>query len=473
MFRLHQNRFGVPLAVALIWLFVGCGGGGSSEERPQNTTYTLHKDITVTIFWAGEEAGEENGDIANLSSAWDDMWVLRYGGVDTPDRRNGYYPAGFVPDENPFYFALPFNDFDENGRKKENLPSLIPWLKKNRQTPHSVCKNRWIKIIKNGKTAYAQWEDVGPFGEDDAAYVFGTASPANTINDHAGLDVSPAVRDYLGLEDIDKVDWVFVDEEAVPEGPWKRIITVSQVNWTEWYRPDANTTWQWQLNGTPNLSYDADLYDLDLFDTDETTIRRLHKLGRRVICYFSAGTREEWREDSLLFPPETIGKEMEGWSGERWVDIRAASVKEIMRKRLDLAKEKGCDGVEPDNVDGYLADSGFDLSFEDQLRYNKFIANEARMRGLSVGLKNDLEQISQLEPFFDFALNEECHLYEECDRLMPFVKAGKPVFNAEYDSRYVTNEAERERMCSQSERLGIHTLILPLDLDDAFRISCE
>jgi hypothetical protein len=93
-----------------------------------------------------------------------------------------------------------------------------------------MLKNRWIVITKDGKTAYAQWEDVGPFGEDDAKYVFGDALPKSKENKNAGLDVSPAVRDYLELEDIDKVDWQFVDEKDVPRGPWKDIITTSQVN---------------------------------------------------------------------------------------------------------------------------------------------------------------------------------------------------------------------------------------------------
>ena len=85
--------------------------------------------------------------------------------------------------------------------------------------------------MKNSKTVYAQWEDVGPFKENDAAYVFGTATPASKTNKNSGIDVSPAVRDYLGLKDIDKVDWQFVDEKDVSQGPWKNIVTVSQIDW--------------------------------------------------------------------------------------------------------------------------------------------------------------------------------------------------------------------------------------------------
>jgi len=95
----------------------------------------------------------------------------------------------------------------------------------------SVCKNRWIKITKGSKVAYAQWEDVGPFEEDDFNYVFGNSLLKNKINNNAGLDVSPAVRDYLNLQDIDSVNWQFVNFSDVPEGPWKTTITSSQIFW--------------------------------------------------------------------------------------------------------------------------------------------------------------------------------------------------------------------------------------------------
>ncbi len=194
-------------------------------------SYPIHKNITVTIFWIGEEATSENGYIANTDSAWDDMWMEHYGGTDDPNNRNGYFPEGFIPHENPFYFALPYNDF-KNGKRKPDAYNTVYWSREKVWGPYeSMCKNRWIRIVKKGKVVYAQWEDVGPFGEDDKEYVFGNALPKNPINNHAGLDVSPAVRDFLGLLDIDKVDWQFVDESDVPFGPWKEIVTTSQIYW--------------------------------------------------------------------------------------------------------------------------------------------------------------------------------------------------------------------------------------------------
>jgi hypothetical protein len=302
-------------------MLAGCGSASSSI----NHAYPSHENITSTVFWTGEEASSENGNIPNLSSAWDDMWMLQYGGVDTPNSRNGYNPNNFTPMQNPFYVALPYNDFDENGTKKSDLDSTIPWATSNDNQSKSICKNYWVKITKEGKSVYAQWEDVGPFGEDDKAYVFGNAVPKNQLNSSAGIDVSPAVRDYLVLSDIDAVNWEFVDENNVPDGPWKTVVTTSNVNWVEWYRPDTNTTWQWQLTGSVNTNYAVDLYDIDLFDSSEALIDSLHNSGKKVICYFSGGSYESWRDDSGDFANEVLGNDLDGWE-EKWLDIRAQSL---------------------------------------------------------------------------------------------------------------------------------------------------
>lgn len=202
------------------------------QARDDEDKYLVHKNIAVTFFWAGEEAGEDNKNISNLPSAWDEDWAKNFGGVDDPQERKGYLAAGFVPKENSFYFALPYNDFDENGKRKEAAFEVIPWAdSKKWAEDESMCKNRWIKITKDGKNAYAQWQDVGPFEEDDTGYVFGNLPPKNSVNNNAGLDVSPAVKDYLGLADIDRVDWQFIDENDIPPGPWKETITTSQIRW--------------------------------------------------------------------------------------------------------------------------------------------------------------------------------------------------------------------------------------------------
>jgi hypothetical protein len=196
-----------------------------------NSAYAWHSAIKTTIFWAGETGSSENGGISNVPSAWDSDWSIHFGGYDDPDHRIGYLPAGFTPKENPFYFALPYNDFGNNGRKS-NAASVIPWAaSRSYSANQSMVKNRWIEIRRNGVSVYAQWEDVGPYEENDVAYVFGTARPKNTRDSAAGLDISPAVRDYLEVGDLSTLDWRFVDDADVPAGPWKSIVTTSGTSW--------------------------------------------------------------------------------------------------------------------------------------------------------------------------------------------------------------------------------------------------
>ena len=239
-----------------------------------------------------------------------------------------------------------------------------------------------------------------------------------------------------------------------------------------WYRPEVSVTWQWQLEGTLNTSYPVSLYDVDLFDTTTTRIKNLQSSGKKVVCYFSAGSYENFRDDKALFVPSDLGSTLDGWADERWLDIRSPNVHKIMKKRLDVAKQKGCDGVEPDNMDGYTNLSGFSLTAQDQLAYNRFIANEAHKRNLAVGLKNDLDQVRELVDYFDFAVNEQCFEYNECDMLLPFINQGKPVLTAEYLDKYVKNASDRAAICLESKNKQFSTLILPLDLNDSFRFSC-
>ena len=195
--------------------------------------YPIHTGVSATYFWVGEPADKDNKDISNAPSAWDDNWQQHFGGVDDPKKRSGFLPAKFTPNENPFYVALPYNDFDSKGNRRSDALAIIPWAnEKAWKKNESMLKNQWVKITKGDKTAYAQWEDVGPFGENDASYVFGTAKPKSKTNEDAGIDLSPAASQYLDLQDIDTVDWQFVDEKDVPAGPWKQIVTTSQIYWT-------------------------------------------------------------------------------------------------------------------------------------------------------------------------------------------------------------------------------------------------
>ena len=180
-------------------------------------------NIVTTVFWIGEKP-TANNPTPNKSSSWDKQWTVSYGGFDNPDpsARRGYVPAKFTPKQNPFYCALPYNDKAREGHRPE-APQVVPWFKDAYRGPAvSTCKDRWIAIRKGGKTVYAQWEDAGPFRTDHWQYVFGNERPKPNLNKGAGLDVSPAVRDYLEIGDTDVTDWRFVDFSEVPQGPWAR-----------------------------------------------------------------------------------------------------------------------------------------------------------------------------------------------------------------------------------------------------------
>ncbi len=196
-------------------------------DLPKPTTPQTEADIGLvltTVFWVGESATADNDNIQNNASAWVADWVGTYGGVDNPAKRSGYLPAGFTPKENPFYVALPYNDLDINGARK---PTASSCPNASAAGTFSWCKNAWVSVSCNGKTAYGQWEDAGPNGEDDFAYVFGSAQPANQFGVKAGLDVSPAIRDYVGLGDVGRCTWKFIASDSVPEGPWKQIVTTT------------------------------------------------------------------------------------------------------------------------------------------------------------------------------------------------------------------------------------------------------
>ncbi len=187
----------------------------------------IHKFVVTTVFWVGERGSSDNGHIANVASAWDAQWQTHYGGVDNPSVRRGYYPAAFTPQENPFYVALPYNDFDSAGKRKPTA-TACPNAGNLKLRDYSWCKNSWVAVQSGNRTTYAQWEDTGPYQDNDTTYVFGAGLPHNHIDTGAGLDVSPAVRDYLHLGDVGYTSWRFVPDQAVPAGPWEQITTSSQ-----------------------------------------------------------------------------------------------------------------------------------------------------------------------------------------------------------------------------------------------------
>lgn len=218
-----------------------------------------------------------------------------------------------------------------------------------------------------------------------------------------------------------------------------------------------------QLSGTPEVPADAQIVILDGDDTPAATVASLQARGATVLCYFNAGGFEDWRGDAADFDPSVIGEPLDGWPGERWLDIRATDdLLPLMTARIDRCAEKGFVGVDPDNVDGYDAVTGFDLKPTDSVAYVTALAAVAHERGLMIGLKNAVELIPELEPAVDFAVNEQCLAYGECEYYLPFLQAGKPVLHVEYERPF-------DEVC-RSVPDGFSSMTGELDLEGSGRM---
>ena len=234
------------------------------------------------------------------------------------------------------------------------------------------------------------------------------------------------------------------------------------------WQPAVGDTWQWQLDTPVDTSVNAQVYDIDMFDNDASVVSSLHAQGKKVICYISAGSWENWRPDAAQFPSSVIGNNYAGWAGEKWLDIRKINtLAPILRARLDQCKQKGFDGVEPDNIESFNETTGFPITYQDQINFNEWLSAEAHARGLSIGLKNDPDQVADLLPHFDWALTEDCYAYGWCNEMSPFVTAGKPVFMAEYTDTGVT----LNQFCPQAATLQFSPIFKNRDLD-AWRQTC-
>lgn len=226
-----------------------------------------------------------------------------------------------------------------------------------------------------------------------------------------------------------------------------------------WWKPTAGLNWQFQYTGTMEYSVNAVAFNLDLFDTSAADIAALKAQGKKVVCYFSAGSVEDWRDDAVQFQASVVGNNYDGWAGEKWLDIRNHDVLlPIMQARIELAAQKGCDAVDPDNINGYENNTGFNLSYADQISYNKALADLAHAAHLAIGLKNDLNQVGDLLDYFDFAVNESCYTYHECHLLSPFIAANKPVVSIDYNT--ATNG-----FCARMAQLNMDGIKKHLNLD--------
>ncbi len=256
-----------------------------------------------------------------------------------------------------------------------------------------------------------------------------------------------------------------------PTEPTKEPLTMIDISSPspkmDWWHPAPNLSWQWQLDEDIDTSFEADVYDIDLY-APQSVINDLHARGVKIICYISVGSWEDKRPDAGQFPPEVLGRDYEGWPGERWLDIRRIDLlSPIMQARLDLCRAKGFDGVEPDNIEIYTNRTGFPLTYQDQLTYARWLVEAAHTRGLAIGLKNAPEMVTDSLALFDFAITEDAFYYNWADKLLPFIAAGKPVFAAEYTDMDVDFNAA----CSWGREHNVN-FILKNRILTAYRVIC-
>ncbi|OQY80763.1 MAG: endo alpha-1,4 polygalactosaminidase [Anaerolineae bacterium UTCFX3] len=250
----------------------------------------------------------------------------------------------------------------------------------------------------------------------------------------------------------------------LPASPTTEILlpSTSSPNSPTWWRPSAGLTWQWQIGDNDiDTSIEAEVYDIDLY-VDQAIIDELHVKGRKVICYISVGSWEDWRPDKDQFPAEVLGKEYEGWAGEKWLDIRRMDLlAPILLARLDLCQAKGFDAVEPDNMEVWTNDTGFPLTYDDQLKFALWLADEAHKRGLAIGQKNASDQVKDLVNVYDFAITEDYFYYNEADAMIPYIEANKPVFAAEYTDL----PGDFAKFCEQAKQLNFSAILKHRGLD--------
>lgn len=242
------------------------------------------------------------------------------------------------------------------------------------------------------------------------------------------------------------------------------------------WQPVVGVSWNYQLLHpvtTPaNIPSTAKVWDIDLFDNTAANIKVMKSEGHKVICYFSAGSYEDWRPDASNFSASDLGNDLDGWPGEKWLDIGSQKVRDIMESRLDLAVKKGCDGVDPDNVDGYDNDNGLGLTDVDSINYMIFLANQAHSRKLSIGLKNAGGIIDGVIDCMEWSVNEQCVAYDECDTYATFIQHDKPVFHVEYPKGTETSNNKpvssktMKKFCENSAEGGFSTILKNINLDD-------
>lgn len=233
------------------------------------------------------------------------------------------------------------------------------------------------------------------------------------------------------------------------------------------WRPTVGTSWQWQLNSPDiDLGVDAEVFDVDGMEVSAATVEELHRRGRRVVCYIDVGGWEESRPDAGAFPRDVLGNRIADWPGERWLDVRQIdALRPIMAQRFDVCRAKGFDAVEADLVETYVEeDTGFSITRDEQIAYNRMIIELAHSRGMAIALKNAPDLAAEMAGEYDFAIVEECFAFDECDAYLPFIGQGKAVLHVEYD-------VPVEAFCQTTKTMGFSSMRKRVVLD-AWREVC-
>ncbi|KAE8453838.1 hypothetical protein EG329_009350 [Mollisiaceae sp. DMI_Dod_QoI] len=244
-----------------------------------------------------------------------------------------------------------------------------------------------------------------------------------------------------------------------------------------WWTPKPGLTWQIEiLHPLNDTTANVTVYDIDLFTNDAATIAQLHATNRKVICYFSAGSYEDFRPDSADFTPSDYGSPLVGWPGEWWLNTNSTNVRKIMVKRLDIAASNNCDGVDPDNIDGFKNPSGFNLTRADAIDYITFLSDAAHARNLSMGLKNGGDIVKKVVDKVEYAVNEQCVKYRECNLYQPLIATDKPVFHIEYPNKNATINATLSAeavasICNHRQAAKFSTILKHMRLDD-WMVAC-
>ncbi len=233
------------------------------------------------------------------------------------------------------------------------------------------------------------------------------------------------------------------------------------------YIISVGKTFEWRLDSlSNNYTATADIIDIDAFSATPELVANLKAQGKTVIAYLSVGSVESYRPDANDFPQRIIGNQYDGYPDERWLDIRQIEVlAPIMEARIHMIKSKGFDGIEPDNMNGYQNNTGFNISEEDAIAYSRWLIEQAHSQGLSIGQKNSEELIPILYDEFDWILSEDAFVDDFYEELAPFINSGKAVFLVEYTDRISLGDFQMQ-VCPDAITRNYSAVLKNRDLTD-------